>query len=200
MVRNDQGGSGAGLSIFALIIGLLMMAGAAGAYFLGPRFLSGGGEELPPATLTTPEKIGGLSLSQEPQLVEQSNAMKAAIAADAPDATSTMGAVYTDELSASKFVIVAAAAVPIDDTGGERTAIFAAQKDASIQPEADVDVDAAASKGGSAGCAKGTASEVPLVVCVWTDPGSVGIIYFFDRTIEDSSTMFPQVKTAILAA
>ena len=191
MGRSGSRGSGGGLATFALILGLFMMAGAGAAYYVGPRLLAA--NQTPPATLSTPQEVAGLTLSDDPQLATQATQVRTELAAEESDATDTMAAVYADPQDASKLVLVAAAALSVSSPKDKLDAIFTGQASAQIKLEARKDVSTGSSEG-RGGCAAGTAQGSALVVCVWADPDSAGVIYFFNRPAPSPRHCFQRSK------
>lgn len=198
MARSDSGGSGAGLSVFALILGLLLLGGAAAAYVLGPRLLAGSADT-PTVTLSTPNELAGLTLSEDATFTKQATDRKAEFTAEHPDVTDSAAAVYADSKDAAKVVLVVAGALAVDSPSEQLDALFGEQAESSITLNERQDVAAAASADGAAACASGTAQNSPLTVCIWADPSSVGIVYFFNRGVDEAAPLFAQVKGGVVS-
>jgi hypothetical protein len=199
VARSDSGRSGAGLSVFALILGLLMLGGAAAAYVLAPRLLSSGGSDTPSVTLSMPQELAGLTLSEDPNFTKQASDRESEFAALYPDAAETAAGVYADASSAGKIVLVVAGSLAVDSPSEQLDSLFTEQAGASVTLQDRADATDAAGPDGTAACAAGTAQNTPLTVCIWADPGSVGVAYFFNRPVEEAEPLFAQFKTGIVS-
>lgn len=149
------------------------------------------------AHLGTPQTVAGLQLSTDPSLVNVANTMKTELRNEVKEATSSIGAFYTDPSGdRSKLVMVVGVTGRVANPSGELDDAFGGLAEGGFSASEPHKVDAGP-LGGEARCASAIASGQPLIVCAWADHGSVAMILFFNRDAAESEQLFLQMRSAI---
>ncbi|MFC7480771.1 hypothetical protein ACFQX7_13065 [Luedemannella flava] len=92
--------------------------------------------------------------------------------------------------------MVAAVAVDNDNPAALVSGAFIGMQ-AQIDVKNAKDIDAGP-LGGVARCGTATTSGQPLTVCVWGDHGSLGQIYFLNRSLAESRKLYPDIRKGVL--
>jgi hypothetical protein len=146
-------------------------------------------------TLTTPKQIGPLHLEESEGARDTAEYVRAA-AASAVDFESSFGAVYTDQDSEARSVIIVGGTATLWAPDPSLTKMFEILNDENGQVVEVRDVDAG-ELGGLMRCGKTATPDGDMSVCGWADHGSIAVALFPNRTIDDSSTLIRDMRTAM---
>lgn len=197
--RPDGGGPGEehrGLLRRPLVLGVLVVAAGAGiaaAITLGPSYLRILDQK--DATLATPERAAGLTLDDTEPARGTADYLRTALAADL-GLDNTVGGVYTDPDAPSRSVIFV----------GGTTLLRSPEKDLDralslLSDEASAVTGVRSFPSGELGgvlkCGTTTADGSALTVCGWADHGSIALVLFPDRSIDDSASLLRDMRIEI---
>jgi hypothetical protein len=145
-------------------------------------------------TVVEPETLGGRPKLTDAQFESLAGELQSGLAG-VPDATSSVGALY-GTVEKRDIVVVAAAAAPIDDPQKELDGTFAGAGFSGLKVSSITTVDPG-KLGGAAECGKSTDSGIDLVLCGWSDEGSLGFTIFFFRSVDKAKAEFPKLREQI---
>ena len=196
---SDVGGASSGLSVFSLILGLLMMLGAAGFYYLEKKQNAssdgaGSGVEV---HLSTPATVAGLTLVTTADTTGIVEGMRSLLTSEAAGSGDIIAAQYNDPKDAKKIVFVAGTTGQFSDPATLISTVFTDDTE-TIKQDSVHDV-ATGTAGGSAKCGTGSDPKVPLSVCGWADSGSLGIVFFMNRAATESEPLLGQIRAGVTA-
>jgi hypothetical protein len=181
-----------GLWIGLSVVVVLLIAGAVALFVFIKPFVAEGN-----AKLSTPQTVAGLQLSTNDQLKAAAEQMKTQMNQDVKNATSSIGAFYSDPSDPTKIVMIAGVTGTVADPNKELNDAFSSMGTGGLPVSNIHDVDPG-SLGGSAKCGEGSTQGQPLVVCAWADHGSLAMIVFFNRDAASSEPLFRQIRGEIL--
>ncbi|MGC9668724.1 hypothetical protein ACNTMW_19475 [Planosporangium sp. 12N6] len=184
------------LTITLAVLGVLvLLGGAAGLVALGPIIREY------PSSVDDPAEVAGLTRLHDPelqQIVDQmTEEVKSSVKAD-----STVAGFYAPAGDRQQLVMLVAGTKLALAPAKELDAALRGVSKGSGTPLSDVRAVPAGPLGGTTRCgsvtlaAAGTA--VPVAVCAWADHGSLGLVFFFNRTIEDAEGRFRAVREGVL--
>ena len=113
-----------------------------------------------------------------------------------PTATSTAAGTYQDPNDPTALVMVAAVAGDNDNPAMLVDRAFDAMR-SQLDVKNVNDIDAGP-MGGVARCGTAIMQGMPLTVCVWGDHGSLGQIYFLNRSLDESKKLYPDIRKGVL--
>jgi hypothetical protein len=145
------------------------------------------------AHVTTPDTIGELTRSTDPQDLATAATLKGDLP---PAAEGAVAAVYNDSVSPTRGVAVVAATGAIDDPARVADEILSGSPDEQLTDIRTVDAGALS---GIARCGDGRASNgSPLEACTWVDHGSLGLVVMVGWDRAAAEDLFRQVRAAVL--
>jgi hypothetical protein len=140
--------------------------------------------------LTAPPSIGGLSLLYVSPTA--TGTLADSFGYQITDRTGSTYLVYQNPADSSQLINVLAATGTVNAT--ESTVdYYLSGVDAATEKPADP-----GTFGGFAKCGALGAVNPSYVECAWADPGSLGVVFCYHRTLADCSTLFTQVRDAVL--
>ncbi|MEU7821867.1 hypothetical protein [Catellatospora sp. NPDC049133] len=146
-------------------------------------------------TVVAPATLAGRPKSTDPQLETVTDTMKSSFEATLPSATGAVAAFYGDQAKRD-LVMIFAASARITDPGQEVDAAFAGMGTSGVVATGIVPVDAGP-LGGEAKCGSAKTEAVPLVVCAWADKGSLGMVVWYFKTVNEVKAEFIEVRGQI---
>ncbi|HET8661654.1 MAG TPA: hypothetical protein VFM55_21985 [Micromonosporaceae bacterium] len=139
-----------------------------------------------PATLLGRDKI------TDPDLVKTATEMVESMRKDITNETGAVGAFYGDPAKRDMIMIAAASGL-VRDPQAELDSAFAEIGSSGLKVSPPVVVDPGP-LGGHAKCADGTAEDVPMAMCVWADNGSMGVVVFYFKKVDQIKAEFVKVR------
>jgi hypothetical protein len=178
--------------LFAVLGGFLLVLVIIGAIY-GPTFWSVYQQR--DTTLTTPKQIGPLHLEESDGARDTAEYVRAA-AASAVEFESSFGAVYTDQDSESRSVIIVGGTATLWAPDPSLTKMFdlIIDENGSVTDLREVD---AGELGGLVRCGKTATPDGDMSVCGWADHGSIAVALFPNRTIDDASKLIGEMRIAM---
>ncbi|GAA1757373.1 hypothetical protein [Luedemannella helvata] len=148
------------------------------------------------ATVSTPATLAGLTLSKEPSLQKTAEDLEAELKSSIPNASSAAAGTYQDPSDPTALVMVAVVAVDNDTPEALVSGAFVGMR-SQLDVKNVKDIDPGP-MGGIARCGTATMQGMPLTVCVWGDHGSLGQIYFLNRSLPESQKLYPDIRKGVL--
>jgi hypothetical protein len=143
--------------------------------------------------VVAPETLAGRAKITDPSLVKVADEMVNGMKKDIENETSAVGAFYGDPAK-QDMIMIAGASGRIQNPSKELDDAFTELSGTSglkVSPAKDVD---AGPLGGEAKCADGNADGVPVAMCVWADNGSVGVVAFYFKKVDQIKADFVKVR------
>jgi hypothetical protein len=145
------------------------------------------------AKLTTPDKIGSLTLDQSEDAKDTADYLQTALAAEV-DLDKTVAAVYQE--AGDKNVLFFGGTTlfwtPEDDL--ETAFGLISDNQGSVTGIKDVDPG---KLGGTMKCGTTKSDSGELPVCGWADHGSLALAMFPNRTVTEAAPLFRQIRDAV---
>jgi hypothetical protein len=149
------------------------------------------------ASLSAPKNLAGLTKSTNKDLQKTADDLTKQMEGSVRGARDTIAAFYEDPNDKSKLVMVAGVTSDLADPDKELDGTFRGLGTGGL-PVSDVKKTNAGSLGGVAKCGNATAGGVPVAVCAWADHGSVGMTFFYNRKVSESTSLFLKIRSAVL--
>ncbi len=150
-----------------------------------------------PATLSTPDQVAGLARSAESGLEDAAVQMAATMSGEMSFAEQ-IAAVYVDEAAPDRAVALWGGTALLRDPQARLDDAFrdaAAGGFPAVEPQ---EVEPGP-PGGVARCGRGNVPELPMTVCGWADHGSLVMLVFLSRDLEESGSLLRDFRAAIRA-
>jgi hypothetical protein len=144
--------------------------------------------------IAEPKTLGGRPKLTDDQFAPVAKELQASLK-QVPGATSSVGALYGD-VSAGDIVIVAAAAAPIEDPASELNQTFMGAGIGGLKISNIAPVGTG-SLGGQAKCGSANASGTNMAICSWADNGSLGMIIWYDKSVNKAKAEFSKLRAQI---
>lgn len=153
-----------------------------------------------PASLSTPPKAAGLEISDDPLLADAAVQLSAMLTSEA-DLDDAVAAFYVDPAGDDRLVLLAGGTAALRDPEGELDAAFAAfgAADAGGVPLTSVATVDPGPLGGTARCGEAVAEGVAVSVCGWADHGSLALVVFFNRPVDESAGLLRDIRADVLS-
>jgi hypothetical protein len=181
--------------IVALVLVVLCGGGAVAAYML----LGDKVQDTVQAATTrvqTPDTLVGRPKITDAQFVTIVNEMVTDLKKDLPDATSTAAGFYGDPAQ-QDMVMIAAASGRVVDPEKQLNDAFTGMGTSGLTVSGTKEVDPGP-LGGEAKCGTASAQGVPLVMCVWADAGSLGVVgYYFKDNVDAVASDFVKARAEV---
>jgi hypothetical protein len=178
--------------IIALVLLVLCGGGGVAAYFLlgdkvGEAVQAATTRVEAPATLVGRPKITDATFTAiVDQMVDQ-------LKNDIPEATSTAAGFYGDPAQ-QDMVMIAAASGRVGDPEKQMNDAFTGIGSSGLTVSGVKTVDPGP-LGGHAKCGTASAQGVPIVMCVWADAGSLGVVgYYFKNNVDEIAGDFVKAR------
>ena len=143
--------------------------------------------------LAPPAAVAGLALDRSPDAQAAADYARSAVAAGVR-LDATVGAVYADPGDRSSAVMfVGGTGTVLSPPTKLHTVLGLLGDAAGLRGVRDVD---AGRLGGTMRCGTSTGSDGDLVVCGWSDHGSVGAALFPGRTVDAAAVLMRQLREA----
>ncbi|MDI1459347.1 hypothetical protein QEZ54_00045 [Catellatospora sp. KI3] len=143
-------------------------------------------------TIVTPATLGGRDPVEQAELKSLAETMKSGLSSAVPGASNVVAGFYGDPVKQDLVMLFAAAAKmgnpekELDDAfKGMGTSGLNATGIAEINP---------GPLGGSAKCGTATTSGVKLAVCAWADNGSLGMLVWYFKSVDDIKSEFVTLR------
>jgi hypothetical protein len=149
------------------------------------------------ATLTVPKTLAGLTKSTNKDLQKTADDLTKQMEGSVPGARDTVAAFYEDPNDSTKLVMVAGVTSNLPDPDAELDGTFRGLGTGGL-PVSNLKKTSAGPLGGVAKCGTSTAGGVPVSVCAWADHGSVGMTFFYNRKVSESTSLFLKIRSAVL--
>lgn len=150
-------------------------------------------------TLTLPAKLAGLTQTNRPEFSSIINGMVDQMKTSLPGATGIGAAFYTDNKSAQKIVMLVQVKGDFHAPSLEVEGVFTGLGTSGVNVT-DIRTIDTGTVGGLSKCGKATVSSVPVAVCTWADDKGIGMAFFYFRTINESVTLFKNIRKELDAA
>ncbi|HZN17929.1 MAG TPA: hypothetical protein VFB84_07030 [Micromonosporaceae bacterium] len=185
--------SRAGRIVLIVLAALLVLCGgsAAVAYFALKDDVEGV-VDAAKTRVEAPETLAGRKKITDPELVRVADGMVADMRKDISNETGAVGAFYGDPAK-QDLIMVAAASGLVRNPETQLDDAFREMGSSDLKMSTPTEVDAGP-LGGHAKCADGTAEEVPVAMCVWADNGSLGVIAFYFKQVDQIKADFVTVR------
>jgi hypothetical protein len=180
------------LWISLAVAGVLLVVCGVGGFLLFRNTLNEATE-----TLVTPAEVHGLTLTTDANLTQLAEQAKTDLRQQVKNSTGSIGAFYSDPSDPTKLTMVVGVSGTVANPKNEIKDAFDQLNTSGLSAGDVHDVDSG-SLGGETRCGTGSASGQDLVVCVWADHGSVGMMVFFNRPVAESESLFSEFRTAII--
>lgn len=139
-----------------------------------------------------PETLLGRAKMTDPKLVQAANEMVESMKKEISNETGAVGAFYGDPAK-QDMIMIAAASGLVRNPETELDDAFREIGSSGLKVSTPTEVDAGP-LGGHAKCADGTAEEVPVAMCVWADNGSVGVVAFYFKKVDQIKAEFVTIR------
>jgi hypothetical protein len=178
-------------AVLGALAGLLLLCGI-GGYAVARPYLA---EH--PATLTTPEQVAGLRLTDDPTVIEFAAQLSATLT-DAATFDDVVAAAYRDEAAPDRAVIFLGGTRLQIRPERELEAWFEGYRAGSGDLTGLAAVDPGP-LGGHAKCGTSVLEGLEMAVCGWADYGSLGIGLFPNRTTDEGADLLRSVRAEALS-
>jgi hypothetical protein len=179
------------LVIVAGVVVVLLVAGIVG-YLIFRPYLSG--EH--PASLSTPDELVGLTLSDDPVLTDAALELAARMSEEVGFGD-VVAAFYLDPAADERLVLLSGGTTLLRNPGGELEAAFEGARDTGVALSEAVDVDPGP-LGGVARCGVADLEGLSVTMCGWADHGSLVVGIFFERPVDESARLLRDIRAEIL--
>jgi hypothetical protein len=149
------------------------------------------------ASLSAPKKLAGLTKSTDKDLQKTADDLTDQMKGSVPGARDTIAAFYEDPSDPTKLVMVAGVTSDLPDPDAELDGTFRGLGTGGL-PVENIKKTNAGSLGGVAKCGTSTAAGIPVAVCAWADHGSVGMTFFYNRKVSESTSLFLKIRSGVL--
>ncbi|MGE5828757.1 MAG: hypothetical protein ACM30G_10405 [Micromonosporaceae bacterium] len=144
-------------------------------------------------TITLPSKLAGLTQTNRAEFSSIINGMVDQMKTNLPGSTGIGAAFYTDNKSAQKIVMVVQVKGDFHAPSLEVEGVFAGLGTSGVNVTSIRTIDTGSIDGISK-CGKATLSSVPVAVCTWADDKGIGMTFFYFRTINESTSLFKNIR------
>jgi hypothetical protein len=149
------------------------------------------------ASLSAPKSLAGLTKSTDKELQKTAEDLTEQMKGSVPGARDTIAAFYEDPNDPAKLVMVAGVTSDLPDPAAELDGTFRGLGTGGL-PVSNVKKTNAGPLGGVAKCGTATAAGTPVAVCAWADHGSVGMTFFYNRKVSESTSLFLKIRSTVL--
>jgi hypothetical protein len=150
-----------------------------------------------PASLSTPSQVAGLEISDDPLLADAAVQLSALLTSEA-ELDDAVAAFYSDPGGGDRLVLLAGGTAALRDPAGELDAAFGAAGAGGLPVTGVSPVDPGP-LGGTARCGEAVAEGVTVAVCGWADHGSLALMVFFSRSVDESAGLLRDVRAEVLS-
>jgi hypothetical protein len=175
------------------VVLLLCIGGSAIAYFAAKDTIDGV-IDASKISVVEPATLGGRPKLTDPQFASAIAGLKSELS-KAPNTTSTVGALYGDPAK-QDLVMIAGASAPLVDPEKQLDDTLQGASNGGLTLTDTATVDAGP-LGGTAKCGNGRTSGIDLAVCAWADNGSVGMIAFYWKKVDDVKAEFLDLRSQV---
>lgn len=148
-------------------------------------------------TLVTPAEVHGLTLTNDANLTALAENAKTSLRNQVKNSTGSIAGFYSDPADPTKLVMVVGVSGTVANPKNEMSDAFN-ELQASGLPASDVHAVPAGDLGGETKCGTGSTAGQSLIVCIWADDSSVGMVVFFNRPTAEAEPLFQAFRTAII--
>ncbi len=145
-------------------------------------------------TVVEPKKLGGRPKLTDEQFAGIAEQLESDLA-EAPGATTSVGALY-GTVAKRDIVVIAGVAAPVDNPTQELNGTFFGAGVGGLDVTGITEVDPGP-LGGEAKCGKADASGVNMALCAWADDGSVGWIIWYFKSVKQAKGEFAKLRGEI---
>jgi hypothetical protein len=149
------------------------------------------------ASLSAPKKLAGLTKSTNKDLQKTADDLTDQMKGSVPGSRDTIAAFYEDPNDQTKLVMVAGVTSDLADPDAELDGTFRGLGTGGL-PVDNIKKTDAGPLGGVAKCGTSTAAGTPVAVCAWADHGSVGMTFFYNRKVSESTALFLKIRSGVL--
>jgi hypothetical protein len=146
-------------------------------------------------TLETPDELAGLAKNTDSDLQNTADEVAKEIEGKIKGESSVVAAFYNDPERSGSRVLFAGVTADIVSPTREIDNAFSSFNEGDIGIDNIAEVPAGP-MGGKAKCGDGVTQDVNIVVCVWADNESLGMIVFYNRSVDDSKTLMLRIREA----
>lgn len=142
------------------------------------------GESTAPAvkiTVVAPAKLAGRAPVTDPELKTLAETMKSGFQAAVPAASNAVAGFYGDPAK-QDLVMMFAASARMGDPEKELDDAFKGMGTSGLTATGITEVPAGP-LGGTAKCGTASAEGVPMAICAWADSGSLGMVVWYFKTV-----------------
>ncbi|HEX5543128.1 MAG TPA: hypothetical protein VFX60_16465 [Micromonospora sp.] len=181
--------------ILLIVLAVVLVAcvgGGAAAYLL----LKDDVQDLfsaPTTRVIAPEALAGWDKNTDARFQSAIDQMVESIKTDLPEATNVVSGLYGDPAQ-EDMILVAAASVRVINPEKKLEEAF---RGAAVSDVGDVTPVDPGPLGGYAKCGDAEASSTPIAMCMWTDRGSFGMVFFYFRTADEVQEDFLKVRAGV---
>jgi hypothetical protein len=147
------------------------------------------------ATLSTPDRIAGLERDDREAAVATAEYLRNALAADV-DLNDSVGAVYADPANAGRSVLVFGGTALLWRPEENLDKAFDLLSDESGKVEGIRSISPG-DLGGVAKCGATGSQDGDMAVCGWADHGSIAIVMFPGRQVDESGQLLVSIRQEI---
>ncbi|SCL38761.1 hypothetical protein GA0070624_6326 [Micromonospora rhizosphaerae] len=176
-----------------VVLAVALVAGLAGLGVLGTsgwRVL-----QQKDTQLTSPEKVAGLTRDDSERARSTADYLRSGLAADI-DLDRSFGTVYSDPADAKRAVLVFGGTTLLWQPERDLDSLFGLMDDETGKVTGLREVDAGR-LGGVMKCGTTSGDGGDFAVCGWADHGSAVMGIFPGRSVDDSATLFRQLREGI---
>jgi hypothetical protein len=178
--------------IVALVLVVLCGGGGVAAYFLLGDTV-GEAVQAAQTRVEAPTTLVGRPKITDAQFVAIVDEMVAQLRKDIPEATSTAAGFYGDPAK-QDMVMIAAASGRVPDPDKQLDDAFTGIGTSGLTVSGIETVEPGP-LGGTAKCGTANAQGVPIVMCIWADAGSLGVVgYYFKSSVDEVATDFVKAR------
>jgi len=145
-------------------------------------------------TLSAPQTLAGLTKSTQADLQKSADQVVTDIKNEVDGETGAVAAFYNDPSAAGKRVLFIGVTADIVSPAAEIDDAFT-----SFNSSGDIKISNIADTpsgplGGKAKCGDGVTGDVKVVMCVWADNESLGMVIFYNRSVAESKDLFVRLR------
>lgn len=144
--------------------------------------------------LSVPPTLAGLNKSTETELQRTADQAVTDVKRELDGERDAVAAFYDDPAAASKRVLFLGITADITSPVTEIDATFTSFNNTSDVRVGNVADVPAGPLGGRAKCGDGRSRDITIVLCVWGDDESLGMVVFYNRARPESATLFLQIR------
>lgn len=179
--------------LIVLAVVLVICGGAGGVAYFALRDTVDDVVQATRTRLVTPEKLSGRPKITDPELQSIADEITTGMKQEVPEANSTVAAFYGDP-EKQDMIMVAGASGLIADPAKELDSSLTGLAETGLKMTGIESVEAGP-LGGQAKCGTANAEGVPVVFCIWTDNGSVGLVgFYFKKQVKDVKADFVTIR------